>query len=367
MRVGFFKLAVLPRKGRLAVMDNYIHRLYQKTKTRLWINNPSAEDCEKAIAAGAIHCTTNPQYCQKLLLSEPKYIQTVIDHVLQNETIDHENAAQFVYRSVSKRIMEKFRPMYEKSNGEYGYVTMQDDPRKDEDTRAIMESVHRNMNLSPNYMVKIPVIDGGMQAVEQCVEENIPICATEVFTLAQTIEMCELYEKAAKKTGNYPPFFITHITGIFDEYLQKYAQRANIDIDDEVLVQAGCTIARREYKLIQERGYNATMLGGGVRALYHFTEMVGGDIHVTMNWKDIDALIEKNDVVESRIDLESPRNVVDELYNKFDVFRQAFQIDGLKREEFATFGPVQLFRNSFMMGWYTLLAEISKRRHALAL
>ncbi len=346
---------------------SYFERLYEATETRMWINNPSGEECDRAIAAGAINCTTNPQYCQKLLASDPEYIQGVIDDVLLNETTDHEAAAARVYQIASKRIMEKFRPLYEQSKGAHGYVTMQDDPRRDEDTKALMGAVHRNRRLAPNYMVKIPVIDGGMQAIEQCVEENIPICATEVFSIAQTIEMCEMYETASKRSGNAPPFFVTHITGIFDEYLQRYTKRVGIDIKSDVLAQAGCAVARKEYRLIKERGYRTIMLGGGVRSLYHFTELVGGEVHVTINWRDVEALNEQDSSVESRIDAETPQAVIDELCDKLEVFRQAYVEDGLKREQYAGYGPVQLFRNAFMMGWFTLLAEVSKRRNALAL
>jgi transaldolase len=345
----------------------YFQRLYESTPTRMWINNPSGPDCDQAIAAGAINCTTNPQYCQKLLSSDPEYIQGVIDDVLLHETIDHEQAAFRVYQIVSRRIMEKFRPLYEQSSGEHGYVTMQDDPRRDEDTTAVMEAVHRNQKLGRNYMVKIPVIDGGMQAIEQCVQENIPICATEVFSIAQTVDMCEMYEKAAAASGNHPPFFITHITGIFDEYLQKTCRRLQVDIDEKILAQAGCAVARKEYRLVKEKGYKTIMLGGGVRELYHFTEMVGGDIHVTINWRDVEALVKQDAAIEARIDTETPVEVIEELCEKIEVFRQAYLENGLKREEYAAYGPVQLFRNAFMMGWFTLLAEVSKRRNALAI
>lgn len=345
----------------------YFKRLYETTPTRMWINNPSGEECDKAIAAGAVNCTTNPQYCQKLLSSDTEYIQSVIDNVLLNETTDHEEAASRVYQIASRRIMEKFRPIYEESKGRHGYVTMQDDSRKDEDTTAVMEAVHHNQKLAPNYMVKIPVIDGGMQAIEQCVEENIPICATEIFSIAQTVDICEMYEKAAKRSGNYPPFFVTHITGIFDEYLKKYTRRAGIDIDSEVLAQAGYAVARKEYRLIKEKGYKTIMLGGGARTLNHFTELVGGDVHVTINWRDVDALIKQDGPTDSRIEVDTPKPVIDELCDKLEVFRQAYQDEGLKREEYADYGPVQLFRNAFIMGWFTLLAEVSKRRNALAL
>jgi hypothetical protein len=48
-------------------------------------------------------------------------------------------------------------------------------------------------------------------------------------------------------------------------------------------------------------------------------------------------------------------------------FRRAYDDDGLSVADYAEFGPVRLFRNAFLKGWYTLLAEIPSRRHALAL
>jgi transaldolase len=176
-----------------------------------------------------------------------------------------------------------------------------------------------------------------------------------------------LYESTPTRMWINNPFFITHITGIFDEYLQKSCRRLQVDIDEKVLAQAGCAVARKEYRLVKEKGYKTIMLGGGARALYHFTEMVGGDIHVTINWRDVDALIKQDGAIEARIDTETPAEVIEELCEKIEVFRQAYLEDGLKREEYADYGPVQLFRNSFMMGWFTLLAEVSKRRNALAI
>jgi transaldolase len=348
------------------VSDSYFRRLNSQTATRFWVNNPSGIEMDRAIEAGAINCTTNPAYCSKLLVSDPDYLQTVIDDVIKT-TNDDEEAAVLAYRRASKRVIERFKPLYEQSHGEHGYVTMQDDPREDQDTEAVIRGVLRNRELGPNYMAKIPVIQGGLEAMESCVEENIPICATEVFSLSQAIHMCELYELSAQRTGNRPPFFVTHISGIFDEYLGKTAKREGIDIAPEVLAQAGCAIARKEYRLLKSRGYQTTLLGGGARGTHHFTEMVGGDVHVTINWSTAQEIIDANTPIVSRIDFETPARVIDELREKLPDFAKAYDEDGLSVAQFADFGPVQLFRNAFLKGWYLLLAAIPSRRHALAL
>ena len=345
----------------------YFHDLYEQTPTRFWINNPSGEEMERAISAGSINCTTNPAYPSKLLQSDPEYVRGVIDQVIR-ETRDDDEAAFRVYQETSARVMKRFLPLYEQSEGQYGYVTMQDDPRRDEDVDAIVQAALRNRELGENFMAKIPVIEAGLEAIEAMVAQDTPICATEVFALAQMTSVCELYERAVKETGNQPPFYVTHITGIFDEYLAKVVKREGIKIAPEVLAVAGCAVARKEYQLLRERGYHTTLLGGGARVTRHFAEFVGGDVHITINWSTAREIIDADDGnLVHRIDAETPQSAIDELCEKLPDFRKAYDEGGLTVEEYAGYGPVQLFRNAFLHGYYLLLAEIPARRHLYAL
>jgi transaldolase len=108
------------------------------------------------------------------------------------------------------------------------------------------------------------------------------------------------------------------------------------------------------------------MLGGGARGLHHFTEMVGSEMHITINWKGTaDRLIEQDPPVVHRNDAPTPQYVIDELLEKLPDFRRAYEEDGLNREDFADFGPVVLFRSMFVKGWDFLLDTIRKRRDGM--
>ncbi len=340
------------------MVSGYFHRVTEETPTRLWLNNPTAEDMEQAIAAGAINVTTNPAYCWKLIQREPDYIRAVIDSAVR-ETRDDDVAADLVYQRCASRVMTRFVPLHEESKSSHGYVTIQADPREDTDTDAIVNAALRHQRLGKNYMAKIPVIRAGALAIEALVTRDVPICATEVFSISQAIYICDLYERVAKKCGKHPPLYVTHITGIFDEYLQRIMVRDNVDIGPEALWHAGCIVARKEYRILRERGYEATLLGGGARGTHHFTELVGGDVHITINWSMAQELIESDEPVVSRINYEMPRDVIRELSSKLPDFRKAFDEDGLSLEEFEDFGPVQLFRNNFLEGYYRLLGFFS--------
>ncbi|MCX7950060.1 MAG: hypothetical protein N2509_08105 [Treponemataceae bacterium] len=341
----------------------YFHRVHQETPTRLWINNPSASDMENALAAGANNCTPNPSYCSKLLQSEPAYIKAVIrDTVRAHPSLSTDQLAIEVIKTVSKRILERFYPLYQSSKGLQGYVTIQDDPRKDYDAEHTVQAHLEFAKLGKNFMAKIPVIAGGCEAIEELVERNIPVCATEIFSIAQALDICQRYQRASQKSGNRPPFYVTHITGILDQYFAEVVKSEKISLDPSILSQAGTIIARKEYRLLKERKLPGTLLGGGARNLTHFTEFVGGDFHITINWSTAEELIQKDPPVEKRIDTPTPQEVVEELSAKLPGFHRAYEEDGMKLEEFADFGPVMLFKTMFLNGYIRLLDEIAETR-----
>ena len=344
---------------------DYFRRVAAKTATQVWINNPSLSDLKNAIEAGAINGTTNPAYGSKLLKTEPDYMQGVLQEVLADYPDDRE-AADRVYQIISGRFMQEFSPLHESSGGTRGFVTMQDDPRCDDDPDTIIESTLRHAKVAPNYMAKIPVIESGMAAMARLVERNIPICATEIFSIAQALAMCEVYADAVAKSGNSPPFYLTHITGIYDEEIQAQVKEQGVDISEDVLRQAGTIVMRKQYRAIKERGFATTMLGGGAREPYHFTEWVGGGTHITINWSTFEELFAIDPPIEDRIHAEDDEAVIAELREKIPDFRRAYDDDGLAPHEFADFQPLLRFRNNFIDGCDAVLSEIAKCRKVLA-
>ena len=347
----------------MSMTNTYMQRVAARTPTRFWINNPTGAELELAVRSGALSGTTNPTYSANLLKREPAYINPILDEVV-SQVPDDEEAADLVYQRVSKRFMQAFMPRYKKSGGRQGFVTMQDDPRRDHRAELIVHAALRHAEVSPNYMAKIPVIASGMEAMAELIRRNMPICATECFSISQTIAMCDLYEKVSAECGHRPPFFITHITGIFDEEQEDRVRRDGISIDPEVLKQAGCIVGRKEYRVLKERGYHTVLLGGGARGIHHFTEFVGGEVHITMNWSTIQEMIDADPAVEIRIDDEASPAVLEELNAKLPDFRRAYADDGLAVEAFDEFPPLLRFRRNFVDGCDCVLEAIRSKRAA---
>ena len=106
-------------------------------------------------------------------------------------------------------------------------------------------------------------------------------------------------------------------------------------------------------------------MAGGARGLHHFTEMVGGNLCITINWEGTaDRLLETNPPVVYRLFNPVPQKVIDELEEKIPDFERGYCEDGLSVSEFEGFGPVQLFKSAFVKSWQRVLDLIKERRNA---
>jgi len=344
--------------------NHYFKRVQELTPTKFWINNPTREETDWALDEGALGCTCNPSYCGKMLFDRPgekEYASKLLDEVIKE--VDTATAAEEeLQRRLVARIAEKFMPLYEKFPCENGYVSIQGDPVHEDDAAVVIREARKNRAVAENICCKIPTTESGLEAMETLVAEDIPINATEVFAIQQALDLCELYEKISKKSRKQPKFYISHITGIYDEYLREVTERDAIDISPDILGQAGLAIARKLYQIYIDHGYKVTFIGGGARGTQHFTEMVGGDVCVTINWKGMaENLIDQDPPVVERLFNPVPDYVVEELLEKLPDFKRGYEEGAIGPEEYEEFGPVVKFRNSFLKNWDRVLEETEKR------
>lgn len=344
--------------------DTYFQRVMAQSPTMFWINNPTLEQVDLALKHGALGCTNNPSYTQKML-DHPTYgeeTSKILDQVLKEVDDDRAAAIEFQARMV-KPVADKFIPLFEQSHGEHGLVSIQGDPFADADVKDIVKQALDNRKISPNICCKIPLTEPGLEAIEELVPQNVPMNATEIFAVSQFVALAETYERVARKSGIFPMMYMSHIAGIYDDYFRNYVEENDVQISPDVLHQAGLAVARKVYQIMTERAYKCVFIGGGARGLHHFTEMVGGRVVITINWVGTaDRLIELNPPVVYRLFNPVPQKVIDELMEKLPAFKKGYVEDGLSVDEFEDFGPVQLFKSAFTTSWGKVLEVIKERR-----
>ena len=325
------------------------------------MNNPTLSQAAEAIQANVYSCTTNPAYCSKLLQSDAPYIQGVIQRVKSKSDNDNQ-AAKDVVNQISKDLMDIFLPVYEASGGLTGFVTVQQDPRKEEDRACSLEATLESAAFGKNMMAKIPVTEDGLWLIEEMVKHNIPICATEIFAVDQAVAVMDCYEAASLRYGHKPPIYITHITGIMDDYFKDVVVKENINISDEALAVAGTSVAYEIYRKLTERGFEGRMLGGGARKLDHYDNFIGLPMDITMNWPMIEELNTRSADLSAPANWQQNKRLIGELTDKLPCFRRSYFENEIPVDAFADLGPVMLFRTQFLNGYIRLLDAIRDAR-----
>jgi len=314
-----------------------------------------------ALAHGAMGCTTNPGYGGNLVKRAPQEVLPVVRACLA-ESDDDEVVAELVQERLVARICERFGPLYERTEGREGFVSIQGAPERDTVGANIMEATRAAWAIAPNATPKIPATVPGYEAMEAAVAKGSQVIVTEVFSVAQVIETCERWLRITNETGVRPPFFMSPITGIFGDHLMKLAGRDETDVPAEAMELAGVVVSRACFKVVQEREYPVTLLYGGARIELDFSGLIGGNMAATINWAtaaeliehDLPARVSATDAVDAR--------VIKTLTEAFPEVRQAIDPDGLAVEDFEEFGPVQHFRDLFIDGWNGVRAMIRDAR-----
>jgi transaldolase len=332
------------------MLENYFGWLAQETPSRVWINNPTEEEIDLALAQGAVACTTNPAYGGNLLKRAPGEIEPDIAAIVADGATGDAAVARVQGRLVD-RILPYFLPRFEASGGREGWVSFQGAPELDTEVEPILEAARMARELGVNCIPKIPATGPGLEALDQLVREGCPTLMTEVFSLAQVSETCERYLRAAKESGQRPVFVMAPITGIFGDHLRKIADRDGLDVSPKATRWAGVTWARAAKRLVDERGYPVQLLYGGARTIEDLSGLVGGPHAATVNWSTFEEILEADPERRETVDDPPPADVIEPLTAMFDDFRRALAIDGLEVEEFEGFGPVQHFRDAFIAGW----------------
>jgi len=325
----------------------------------MWVNNPTVEEAQRAFSLGALGCTTNPTFSARMIRAgavSRKELKQAIDQAGGHVG----KAATLVQRICVGKLLPVFAARYTATDGMAGWVSLQEDPYEERNPQFIIDGARASRALGPNLLPKIPATAAGLEAMQVVLRENIPVLATEVFALSQALEAARVYHEACAESGHRPAFFITHISGIYDECIAGINKERNLGISTEALAIAGCALARRQLKRLEEVGFTGLQMGGGARAMYHFTRMVGSKSVVTLNPSTIEELVTSGWTPADEFSPEPEPALIAELRAKLPEFEQCWREDGLATDAFADFKPVRYFLGMFEKGWDQMVAAVSE-------
>jgi transaldolase len=177
--------------------------------------------------------TSNPSIFEKAIGGTHDYDDQIRNLARQGKSSDD------IYQAITiqdiQMAADVFRPVYNRTHGGDGYVSLEVSPRLAHDTVETMKEAHRLWKSveRPNLMVKVPGTKEGLPAIEQLIAEGLNINITLLFGIPRYQEVAEAYlagleslvehGKAVDKAASVASFFLSRIDVLLDPLFEKKA------------------------------------------------------------------------------------------------------------------------------------------------
>jgi transaldolase len=327
--------------SRKADMQTQLRRLYV------------ANDPAQSVFRG---CTTNPPLSLTALKSDPAYWDQQIDNMIEARPgITANELFWDTYKSVIQHGARMMQPIWEASQGRYGYVSGQLDPRLFTETEIMCRQADEIAALGPNIMVKVPASCQGIDVVRYLTAKGVCTNVTTCFTLPQIMavaraarEGLETARKNKVETSRWRAV-ITHMMGRLSERpeLLKQAEYFGVDLTPADCKWLALAVFKRAYRLLEEGGYPSKMLACSVRPgpkvcgrmrYWDIEYLAGGDIVYTLPPSALEPMFQYADGLEFHADAihqPVPQSSLDKLM-RLPYGLQCLEPHGMSPEQFNT-------------------------------
>ncbi len=348
-----------------ALVDCPLSRMVQRTPTDYWNDSCAQDDLAYAIERGAVGATSNPTIVLEVMQKERSHwTGRVRDLAADNPDWTELELTWAIAEDMAVGGAALLQPVFERESGRVGRLSIQTNPSFYPDAGRMLEQGLRFAALAPNIQVKFPATRAGIAAIEEATFRGVSINATVCFTLPQALAVADAVERGVARreregleVDSVHPV-CTLMIGRLDDWLKAIAERDDIAADPNALNWAGIAVFKRAYGLFRERRYRTRLLAAAFRHRLHWTELVGGDIILTLTHQWQVRFNDSGIDPEPRIDAPVDPAIIAELTTRFPDFTRAFEPDGMSPAEFDTYGATVRTLRGFIKSYHDLMGSI---------
>ena len=174
--------------------------------------------------------TSNPTIFQKAIAGGTSYDEQI------QELADQGNAAAEIFEALAVRDIQDacdlFRPLYDRTNGQDGYVSIEVSPGLAHNTEGTLVEARRLWQAvaRPNVMIKVPGTDAGVPAIACLLREGLNVNVTLLFSQQHHEQVMWAYIEAleARVAAGQPvdqiasvaSFFVSRVDTLVDTLLE---------------------------------------------------------------------------------------------------------------------------------------------------
>ncbi len=342
-------------------MSEFLGKLHESAvkfpMTDIWMDSCGEEELNYGLERGIVGATSNPIIVGNVIKNEMSTWEPRIKGLIQEmPDATEDEIAWALIDEVGALRSRKLLPVYEKFNGKKGRLSIQTNAKFYRSTEKMVEQAMHLNSLGKNMMIKMPASEAGIKAMEEVTYRGASINATVSFTVAQAVAVAEAVERGLnrRKAEGLPVDTMgpvcTLMIGRTDDWLKKSVTNEGLVVDPEALEWGGVAVIKEAYRIYKERGYTTRLLSAANRNHYHWSQLIGGDLAQTINYSWHKRLNASDIEVVSRIDDPVPAAYMAQL-NKIPEFHKSFDENGMKPEEFVTYGGFRDTLTTFIAGY----------------
>jgi transaldolase len=340
-------------------------RMVESTPTDYWNDSCASAELSYAVERGATGATSNPVIVGEVMKKERDHWEPrVRELAAAHPTWSEVELTWALIEEMGVRGAAILGPVFEREDGRKGRLSLQTNPAHYRDPERMTEQAVHFATLAPNIQVKFPTTAAGLAAVEEATARGVVINATVAFSVAQAIAVGEAVERGIRRfeagggdASRFSPVCSLMI-GRLDDWMKVLVERDAIALDPNAADWAGIAVFKRAYEIYRARGFRTRLLAAAYRHRLHWTELVGGDVVMTMphawqvrfNGSGIDPV--------PRIDEPVDQALVADLLARIPDFARAYEPDGLTPDEFASYGATVRTLRGFVASYHDLQGTI---------
>lgn len=243
-------LAQLAKAGQSVWYDQMERRLVASGKLKQMID----EDDLRGL-------TSNPTIFEKAISGSEDYDDQLVSLALQGKSTE-EIYDELVIEDIGNAA-DVFRPVYDKTNGEDGYASLEVSPTLAPDTNGTVAEAKRLFTRlgRPNVMIKIPATPEGIPAIEKAIGLGINVNVTLIFSNEVYEKVIEAYLRGLEyrasqglplgHISSVASFFVSRIDAQADKQLEaKLKEDPSLE---SLMGKVAIANAKMAYQLFLER------------------------------------------------------------------------------------------------------------------
>jgi transaldolase len=202
----------------------------------IWIDNIQRRmltggGLRQMIDEGLLGMTSNPTIFEKAIAGTSDYDAALWPLVRQGMTTEQ------IYDVLTMEDVgmaaDIFRPVFARTQGRDGYVSIEVSPRLAHDTAGTLADARRLWNVlaRPNIMIKIPATREGLPAIEQALTDGINVNVTLMFSMNHYLAVTEAFLRGLEararagrsidQAASVASFFVSRVDTLIDARLQQ--------------------------------------------------------------------------------------------------------------------------------------------------